>query len=125
MSLNLDDPARVAGFVQPGSNVVVFLTTRERSGASTGQQTTRVLLPSVEVIATGATTVVTKTTTSGDTAQTEQLPKALLTLAVDQEQAQKIVFAQSQGPVTFGLLDPDSPTINVEDPGTTADNLFD
>lgn len=123
VSLQLDDPARVAGFVVPGSEVVVFLTTSETTGANAGQEVTRVLLPTVQVIAAGATTVVTTTTGTGDAAQTEQLPKALLTLAVDQTEAQKIVYAQGHGKVTFGLLTETS-EVNKSDAGTTAKNLF-
>jgi len=124
VSLQLDDPARVAGFVVPSSNVAVFLTTAETTGANAGQEVTRVLLSTVQVIAAGATTVVTTTTGTGDAAQTEQLPKALLTLAVDQTEAQKIVYAQGHGKVTFGLLT-DTSRINASDSGTTAKNLFD
>lgn len=123
VSLQLDDPARVAGFVEPGSDVVVFLTTTETSGNNAGQEVTRVLLASVQVIAAGATTVVTTTTSTGNTAQTEQLPKALLTLAVDQKEAQKIVYGQGHGKVTFGLLT-DKSKVDPTDTGTSAKNLF-
>ena len=123
VSLQLDDPARVAGFVEPGSKVAVFLTTTETSGPSAGQEVTRILLPEVQVIATGATTLVTTVTGSGDAAQTEQLPKALMTLAVDQKQAQQIVFGQGHGKVTFGLLT-DSSQVDQNEAGTTAKNLF-
>ena len=71
-----------------------------------------------------ATTVITTTTVTGDAQQTEQLPKALLTLAVDQTEAQKIVYAQGHGKVTFGLLT-EKFEINKSDAGTTAKNLFD
>lgn len=124
VSMQLDDPARVAGFVVPGSNVVIFLTTSEVSGPNAGQESVRVLLPNVQVIAAGATTVVTTTTGTGDAAQTEQLPKALLTVAADQTEAQKIVYALGHGKVTFGLLTEKS-EVNASDPGTTAKNLFD
>ncbi len=103
----------MAGFVEPGSNVVVFLT----SDVSAGPQTTRVLLSPVPVIAAGATTVV--VSAAGE----EGLTKALLTVAVDQKEAQKLVYAQNNGTITFGLLNDDS-EINRGDPGTTAQNLF-
>lgn len=107
VSLQLGDPARVAGFVAPGNEVAIFITmTGQTSGSSGGQDFTRVLLPRVQVIATGPTTMVATTTTNQATGQsnTEQLPKAILTLAVDQTQAQKIVYAQTKGQLYFGLL---------------------
>jgi len=124
VSVQLGDPARVAGFVVPGSKVAVFLTTSETEGADAGQQATRLLLPTVEVIAAGQTTLVATTTEEGDTAQTEQLPKAILTLAVDQEEAQKIVYGSQNGQMYFGLLT-DKSKVNESAGATTANNLFD
>lgn len=124
VSVQLGDPARVAGFVGPGSHVAVFLTTVQTSGSAVGQESTRVLLPDVEVIAAGATTVVTTTTQTGDAAQTEQLPKAILTLAVDQVEAQKVVYGSQHGQMYFGLLTATSKVDKGAD-GTNADNLFD
>lgn len=123
VSLNMDDVGRVAGFVGPGSKVVLFMTTAEVDGPNAGQESTRVLLPEVDVIAAGQTTVTT-TTGTGENQQTEQLPRALLTLAVDQTDAQKIVYAQGHGKLTFGLLT-DKSKINKSDAGITAKNLFD
>lgn len=122
VSLQVDVPARVAGFVAPGDDVVIFLTT----GLAGGQDATRVLLPRVQVIAAGATTLVPPTTTgTGDTAQPAEQDKALITLAVDQTEAQKIVYAQAgHGTVTFGLLG-DTSKIDKSGAGTTAQNLFD
>ncbi len=117
VSLSLDDPQRVAGFVEPGSNVVVFLTAAP--GPNDAQVTTRVLLDDVPVIAAGATTLV-----ASDTANGEEVSQALLTVAVDQKDAQKLVYAQnSGGTITFGLLNAKS-EVNRSDPGTSADNLF-
>jgi pilus assembly protein CpaB len=124
VSLQLGDPQRVAGFVSPGSEVAVMLTTAATNGADAGQETTRFLLPSVQVIATGATTIVPTTTGTGDAAQTEQLPKALMTLAVSQDEAQKIVYGQSHGEMYFTLLGKDA-KIDKSNTGATAKNLFD
>lgn len=125
VSVQLGDPARVAGFVSPGSEVAVFLTVAEVTGSNAGQEVTRVLLPRVQVIAAGATTVV-PTTTSGEggQTQTEELPKAILTLAVDQTEAQKIVYGSQHGQMYFGLLTADS-KVDKSDAGVTAKNLFD
>jgi len=117
VSVQLGDPARVAGFVGPSSEVAVFLTTE-----AAGAETTRVLLPRVSVIAAGTTTVVTPDAAAA--ASAEVLPKALLTLAVDQRDAQRLVYASQHGQLYFALLDKNSEVSDTE-PGTTADNLFD
>ena len=57
----------------------------------------------------GSTTPVTTTTTAEDgTQQTEQLPRTLLTLALSQEEAQKVILASKTVDVTFALLTKDS-----------------
>ncbi|MGH8938180.1 MAG: Flp pilus assembly protein CpaB [Actinomycetes bacterium] len=120
-SVQLDDPARVAGFVAPGSEVAVFLTIAQGNG----QEVTRALLPRATVIATGASTLVSTTTTgSGGDTQTEELPKAILTLAVDQTESQKLIYGLQHGQMYFGLLRPDS-KVSKADTGATAQNLFD
>ena len=97
-SFSFGDPQRVAGFVQPGSNVVVLLT----SSLQGGQSATRVLLPSVTVIAVGPTTI-TKPA-NPDQANPEQLSRAMLTLALTQSQAEQLIFAQGSGSLYLGLL---------------------
>jgi pilus assembly protein CpaB len=119
ISVNLTDTGRVAGFVNPGASVAVFVnTTSDGAGA-----TTRLLLPKVQVIAVGATTVVNTTTTDPAGAQTtEQLPKTLFTLSVPQGDAERIMYAVSHGELTFGLLNDKSQV--KAGPGVTAKNLF-
>lgn len=125
MSINLTDPARVAGFVNPGSEVAVFIT---GSDPTTGAPYARVLLTKVTVIAVGSTTPVTTTTTTdpqgeGSGAQVvEALPRTLITLSVSQPQMQRVLLAQQQGELSFALLTDNSKV--VEAPPTTADSLF-
>ena len=119
ISVNLTDPARVAGFVNPGDNVAVFYN----GTAVDGQPTTRLLLPRVQVIGVGTTTVVSTTKTDSTGAQTtEQLPRTLLTLALTQDQAQKVLFATSNGDVALGLLNDESQVFAGR--GVSARNLF-
>lgn len=114
ISINLTDTGRVAGFVSPGAEVAIFLSSEE--GA-------RLLLPRVPIIAVGATTVVPLVTTDAAGAQTtEQLPRTLFTLAVDQDEAERIMFAVRAGELTFALLTDES--IVKTGPGTTAADLF-
>ncbi len=118
ISINLTDPARVAGFVNPGDHVAIFMT-----GSNGGGQFTRLLLPDVEVIGAGTTTVVSTTTTDPSGQQTtDQLPKTLLTLAVEQAQAERVLFASSNGDLAFGLLNNDSKV--GKSSGVNQGNLF-
>lgn len=120
VSINLTDTARVAGFVNPGDKVAIFMNST--GGAGLGAFT-RLLLNNVEVIAVGTTTVVSTTTTDATGAQTvEQLPRTLFTLGVTQAQAQKIMFASGSGELAFGLLTEGSKV--TPDAGANADNLF-
>lgn len=102
ISVQLGDPERVAGFVAPGSDVTIFATLS--GGIDTASGTTQVLLPEVQVIGVGTTTVTTQTTTTDEGEQTtEEVPRTVLTLAVDQQQAQEVISAQSIGELYFGL----------------------
>ena len=119
ISVTLSDTGRVAGFVVPGDDVAIFMNGKI-GGAQTG---VRLLEPKVEVIAVGATTVISTTTTDPAGAQTtEELPKTLFTLAVDQEQAEKIMLAATTGELSFGYLNDKSKV--QAGPGTTSSNLF-
>lgn len=135
MSVQLSDPARVAGFVAPGAHVAIYATvdgaqvpgTTPSPGAPGNQATaatvTAVLLPEVEVVAVGATSVVptTRTDTTG-AQQTEQIPKTILTLAVSPHDAQKVIWASQQGELYFALVTDESGV--KKGPGTTLGNLF-
>jgi pilus assembly protein CpaB len=106
ISVNLSDTGRVAGFVSPGSEVAVFYNGPIDSA---GQEATRLLLPRVQVVAVAQTTMTTSTTkTETGDQTTESLPRTLFTLAVTQEQAEKIMYATANGELSFGLLDEDS-----------------
>ena len=120
ISVNLTDPSRVAGFVNPGSEVAIFLTGAEATGLSY----TRLVLERVTVLGVGSTTPVSTTTTDASGASTtEQLPRTLMTLSVNQNQAEKVLFAQSTGELAFGLLTEES--VVAPDPGPmTFETLF-
>lgn len=116
LSFSFGDPQRVAGFVQPGSNVVIFLTSALNGGVSS----TRVLMPKVTVIAVGPTTI----TPPANPAQAnpEPQPRAMLTLALTQKQAEQLIFAQGNGTMYLGLLNDKSQI--TPGPGITARNVF-
>ena len=122
ISVNLSDTGRVAGFVSPGAEVAIFVNTTS-VGTQGGTSSARLLLPRVKVVAVGDTTVVKRTTTDSAGAQTtEQLPNTLFTLAVNQREAEKILLADSQGDLAFGLLNDKSKVTS--GPGATPANLF-
>lgn len=117
VSVRLDDPERVAGFVRPGSQVAVLATIANPGG----DKTTKVLLDRVDVAAVGPTTAV----TAADQKETdESVPSAILTLSVSQAQAEKLVFARTAGDLCLALLGKDS-TVSTHGAGVTDKNLFD
>ena len=119
ISVNLTDPARVAGFVNPGSEVAIFVNGTEEDGKTY----TRLLLDRVTVIGVGSTTpVATTTTDDAGQATTEALPRTLLTVAVDQADAQRVLFAVTNGELAFALLTAGSTVAPA--PPVTADSLF-
>lgn len=101
ISVELTDPNRVAGFVTPGAQVAIFHTAR----MSDGEAYSRLLLTKVEVVGVGQTTVLstTKTTAAGEET-TEEIPKTILTVAVDQADAEQVFLAAGTGELSFGLL---------------------
>ncbi len=115
ISVNLTDPDRVAGNIENGSQVAIFVTGElaPAGGAAAGgaagaaaTTTTRLLLPKVTVLNVGSPqppTTSTKTDPNG-TQTTEQLPRTLLTLAVTQKEAQKVIVSSKALNLTFGLL---------------------
>lgn len=114
ISVNLTDPDRVAGNIENGSQVAIFVTGEltPAGGAGAGATgattttTTRLLLPKVTVLNVGSPqppTTSTKTDPNG-TQTTEQLPRTLLTLAVTQKEAQKVIVSSKALNLTFGLL---------------------
>lgn len=129
VSVELTDPERVAGFVNPGSEVALFISADPVLLLPDGEDrklptTTRLLLPKVEVIGVGTTSITSKTTTTegGEEVVTEQVPRTILTVAVNQKDAEKLIFAARNGDVSFALLSKSTKVI--DQPGVTADQLM-
>lgn len=126
ISVTLSDTARVAGFVNPGNHVSIFMN-GANSGTTSGPTSSdfsRMLVPDVEVVGVGATTTTLSTTTTdqnGTTTQ-EQLPRTLLTVAVNQKDAEKILYAVGHGSLAFGLLGEKANP--AKDGGANSRNLF-
>ncbi len=128
ISVQLDDPSRVAGFVTPGSSIAIFVSAEPEEilpdgSTKTLPDFTRLLLAKVEVIGVGDTTVLstTKTETTGEQT-TEAIPKTILTVSVSQAEAEKVIFGSKNGTLTFGLLNDKS--VVRPDAGVVAQSLF-
>jgi pilus assembly protein CpaB len=114
-SVQLTDFDRVAGFVQPGSHVAIFVCIHKTKApaADTGIDLTcegvQLLLSDVEVIGVGTTSLIQKTTTdeTGETT-TEELPKAILTVALDLQDTKKLILARKNQDLSFALMNDDS-----------------
>ncbi len=115
ISVQLTDTSRVAGFIKAGSRVAIFLS----GSTPAGSTFTRLLLPDATVIAVGSTT---PAATEEEAALAEALPSTLLTLALDQDQAERIMFATTNGELSFALRNSES-TVKLGS-GVTSDNLF-
>lgn len=124
VSVTMGSNAEVAGYIQPQSEVAVFVTyklSKDAAARVTGNgavgsdlSMTKLLLARSTVIATSAA------------APTDVAPKAgadagagsvLLTLALDQQDAQKLILAQQTGQLYMGLLSDSS--VVTDDPGVT------
>lgn len=137
ISVELGDPQRVAGFVVPGSEVAVFVTVKQQSAtvsatatqsgntatvdatAQVDDQYTQLLLPRASVIAVGPATL--RPAEDDDEAK-ETVATAVLTVAVTQDEAEKLVHSAQTGDLYFGLLNSTSKT--EPNPGVNAANLF-
>lgn len=128
ISVQLTDPARVAGFVNPGAEVAVFVSGTPELIKPDGENQsmgdiTKLVLRKVEVLGVGQTTVL-KSTTTSDTGEetTEEIPRTILTLAVTQEEAEEVFLSATSGELSFGLLDGDSVTKDSD--GTRLSELY-
>ena len=115
ITVSVQDPQRVGNFVTPDSLVAIFVT-----GSRDGEDGTSLLLEKVKVAAVGNSTTPPSNTTGEQQSTQEQ--SALLTLDVTQDQAQKIIFAQTQGTLYLGLVNGASQV--ARGPATTSGNLF-
>jgi pilus assembly protein CpaB len=100
VSVQLSDPARVAGLLGVNSHVTVFATVDSR-----GTTRTDVLLPDVKVLGIGSQTTLTRRTSGqGGSTRTEEIPATIVTLELLPQEAKKVVFASGNGELYFGLL---------------------
>ncbi|EON23340.1 MULTISPECIES: Flp pilus assembly protein CpaB [Nocardioides] len=124
ISVELTDPERVAGFVNPGSEVAIFISADPVRILPDGKELklapyTRLLLPKVEVVGVGTTSIAARTTKTEDgEEEVEQVARTILTVAVDQKEAERLIYAARNGDVSFAMLTSESKV--VDKPGVTA-----
>jgi pilus assembly protein CpaB len=126
ISISLGDVQRVGNFLRPGAEVVVFNSYTPGGQAADEEQTgadltTRVLVDRALVLGVGE--VASQATVSTDGTATETPASSLITLGVDQVEAEKIIQASQTGALYFGLLGDGTEVVTSN--GTTAGNLFD
>lgn len=135
ISIELEDPQRVAGFVVPGSEVAIFATIKKVNGSAQAtpggasetnavvnqaegdDDYTNLLLPRVSVIAVGPATL--RPAEDGKEKAEDEVTKAVLTVAVNQQDAARLVHSAQTGDLWFGLLSSSSKT----GPGQGVSNL--
>ncbi len=127
VSVQLSDPQRVAGFVSPGSQVAVFSTVGascETKNVNIGQPFTRLLLGDAPVVGVGQTGLSSTTTVSENGQQTtEEVPTTVLTLGLDQADAEKLILASQASCLSVGLRTDKS--VVAPSPGVAFADLFD
>jgi pilus assembly protein CpaB len=102
VTVNLTDPQRVAGFVQPGSQVAIFVSVDQ----DVPEKYTDTLLQKVTVLGVGDSSTITKTETTKDgSSTTDTVPQTLVTLAVTQQEAERLVWGTNFGTLALGLVD--------------------
>lgn len=120
ISINLDDPARVAGFLDPGDKVAVLMSGTDPEGGAW----TRLLLRNVQIIGIGSTSATSQVAADPEAAAVpDELPQALLTLAVSQREAEQLTFANNNGTLSLALLNDKSAV--AKGAAVTQQNLFD
>ena len=103
---------RVGGYVTPGTDVAIF---NVYTPPGSKDQRTRLLVPKTQVLAVGATTI-TNTQAGADPAV------SMMTLALSQADAERVIQATLSGKLYFGLLNPQ--TTPTRDAGTGDAELF-
>jgi len=110
-------PEQVAGYVRPGADVAIFVTYKLTTpeGEETNKTRTKVLLPRVQVLAIGPSAGDGANSTDNRSGGDSEL---LVTLAVSQSEAERLILGKNTGSLYLGLL---TETTKVE-PGPGVEN---
>jgi pilus assembly protein CpaB len=122
LSIGLDMTRQVAGFVTPGDKVALVLT-MSRSGSDEGEgRRSQFLLQDVQVLAVGATALANASSQGGNRPNQGRSPESAITLAVRDNQVERVVYAAENGSIYMTLMAPDgkkAPSV-----GVTAANVI-
>jgi pilus assembly protein CpaB len=123
VSIQLSDAARIPAVLDSGAYVAVFATVTE------GAPKTQLLLPKVQVLAVGNDIVPGSAALANGKKATQRssaaVPASIITLDVDQKDAEKLIYASSTGKeLYFALLNGDQKEASPSGGGTDEGNLF-
>jgi pilus assembly protein CpaB len=108
LQVSLPDPQRLAGILQPGDLIRIFVATQ---GATKNRVTAQVLLDKIKVLSAGPVTQA-----NASTNEKAQVPQAIVTLELTNDQAKSLVASQAQGSggnnLWFGLLGARTPSVD-------------
>jgi len=104
ISVQLSDPGRVAGFVTPGSHVAIIVTFQNSGDPTEPPTFTRILVANAEVIGVGPTTILSPPDDTTNTSAADVVPQTVLTIALDQRDSDRVIFASNNDLLAFGLL---------------------
>ena len=117
VAVELTDFERVAGFVNPGNEVAIFSTAISAQRIAPDGETTdlgdwtRIVLARVPVVGVGTTSVTSRTTQTEEGDQVvEEVPKTILTIALTQAEAEKLIHADRTTDLTFAFVTEDTET---------------
>ena len=129
VSVELTDSERVAGFVNPGNEVAIFATALDPTALLPDGKDrqlgsiTRIVLTRVPVLGVGTTSVTSRTTQTEDGEQVaEQVARTILTIAVTQDEAEKLIQVDRTTELNFALLTDESKVS--DQPGSRLGDAF-
>lgn len=105
VSVRIDVDQQVAGFVRPGAQIAIFNTYEsDEIAEDVDNRRTRLLLPRVEVLAVGVFGDGGVTTATAADETTEVPSGLILTVSVDQNDAERLIHATRTGQLYLALL---------------------
>jgi pilus assembly protein CpaB len=121
LAIEMDLVRQVAGFVTPGDTVSLVLSMK-RPGRGGDLERSQFLLQNVQVLAVGATALANAAAQGGGGRVNQGKGQvAAVTLAVREEQVERVVYAAENGSIYMTLVAPDSKPTPSHD--VTADNV--
>ncbi|WP_137292774.1 Flp pilus assembly protein CpaB [Nocardioides dongxiaopingii] len=119
VAVELSDTGRVGSFTQPGSRVAVFVTSASQDGGEDGLgEPARLIYPDMQVLGVGSRTLPRSEAVGPDGGPIGETSVTLLTLAVTQEQGERLIALQNNPEkiLAFGLRNSVSDVVPSPDP---------